>query len=95
METARRYEMESTPPWVVDGLEKVAQWLEADAVTYVRASDAEAAEQKREHAAAIRGLAKGNGSDDLRTQAIDFLKASRVPNRENIIAYLKGMNFHE
>ncbi|TAK05593.1 hypothetical protein EPO33_00370 [Patescibacteria group bacterium] len=95
METSRKFEMEQTPPWVAEGLAKVARWLEADAVTYDRASDAEAAEQKREHAEAIIGLAKGNGSDDLRKQAIEFLKASRVPNWENIIEYLKGMDFHE
>lgn len=95
METARGYEVAGTPPWVVDGLAQVAQWLEADAVTYDRASDAEAAEQKREHAAAIRGLAKGNGSDDLRKQAIDFLKTSRVPNWERVIRYLEEMDFRE
>lgn len=95
METARRYETKQTPTWVADGLAKVAQWLEADAVTYDRASDPDAAVQKREHAAAIRGLAKGNGSDDLRKQAIDFLEVSRVTNWEEIIKHLEGMDFHE
>ena len=94
-ETARRYEPEPVPPYVRKALDDVAAWLERDAVSYDRASDAEAAADKREHAMAIRKLAEGNGSDDLRTQAIEFLRVSKVAGWENAIAALEGMHLPE
>lgn len=56
-------------------MEEVAAWLERQATGYDRASDRDAAQDKRDRAAAMRALVRGEGTAAVRDEAVGYIEA--------------------